>query len=292
MTLAGKADRTISCYVGWVRRLAAHYRVSPDRLSEQQLLDFLLILHRKDRAFSTINQAVNAFRYFYGKILHRPAARLVECLPRPASAKTVPRAYSLVQIEELLGAARRKHILHYTFLSCLYHTGMRLNEGCLLRFGEVERTSNRLLVKAGKGNKDRYTLLPDELLEDLDDYYRDYRKGRPTTDPWMFVGRNLPGKPLVDGTAQNFFYRARERAGLPDIGGIHVLRHSFASHQLASGMSLQRLRAVLGHKNLTTTLRYLHLVADAEPRTYDPRVSPLARLADASSGSSRKPASR
>jgi|GEM_PF-1255065 len=280
MTLAGKADRTIDTYVGWVRRLAAHYGISPDRLSEQQLLDFLLILHRKDRAFSTINQAVNAFRYFYGKILHRPPARLQECLPRPASAKILPRAYSLVQTEQLLDAARQKHILHYTFLSCLYHTGLRLNEGCLLRFNEVERTSHRLLVKAGKGNKDRYTLLPDCLVEDLDYYYSTYRKHRPATEPWMFVGRNLPGKPLVDGTAQNFFYRARERAGLPDIGGIHVLRHSFASHQLAAGMSLQRLRAVLGHKNLTTTLRYLHLVADAEPLTYDPRVSPLARLHD------------
>lgn len=277
--------------MGWVRRLSAHYGVSPDRLSEQQLLDFLLILHRKERAFSTINQAVNAFRYFYGKVLHRHPARLAECLPRPASAKIVPRAYSLVQIGQLLEAAQQQHLLHYTFLSCLYHTGLRLNEGCLLRFSEVERTSHRLLVKAGKGNKDRYTLLPDCLLEDLDRYYLDYRKGRPATQPWMFVGRNLPEKPLADGSAQHFFHQARKRAGLPHIGGIHVLRHSFASHQLAAGMSLQRLRAVLGHKNLTTTLRYLHLVTDAEPATYDPRVSPLARLDGAPAVPSQKPVS-
>ena len=288
MTLAGKADRTIDVYVGWVRRLAMHYRTSPDQLSDEQLRDFLLILHRKDRAFSTINQAINALRYFYGKVLRRPPTRLEECLPRPASAKIIPRAYSLVQIRRLLEAAQQQHILHYTFLSCLYHTGLRLNEGCLLRFTEVERASHRLLVKAGKGNKDRYTLLPDCLLEDLDRYFLNYRKDRPATQPWMFVGRNLPEKPLADGSAQHFFYEARKRAGLPDIGGIHVLRHSFASHQLAAGMSLQRLRAVLGHKNLTTTLRYLHLVTDAEPATYDPRVSPLARLADATAGPSQK----
>ncbi len=292
MTLAGKADRTIETYVGAVKRLSEHYNASPARLSDEQLLDYLLVLHRRGRAFSSINVAINAFRYLYGKILHRHPARLEESLPRPSAAKNLPRAYGLAQIRDLLEAAREKHIFHYTYLSCLYHTGLRLTEGCLLRFSEVERTNHRLLVKAGKGNKDRYTLLPDCLLEDFDDYYRTYRKHRPATGPWMFVGRNRPEKPLVDGSAQNMFYLARDRAGLPEIGGIHVLRHSFASHQLAAGMSLQRLREVLGHKNLTTTLRYLHLVVDGEPRDYDPRVSPLARLEEASSRPSRKPASR
>lgn len=258
-----------------MRRLAEHYHTSPDQLSDLQLRGFLLELHRRGRAFSTINQGVNAFRSFFGKVLHRTPERLNECLPRPGASKILPRAYSVDQIRCLLEAARAKHILHYTFLSCLYHTGMRLNEGCFLRFNEIERSSHRLFVKAGKGNKDRYTLLPDVLVEALDRYYLDYRKYRPTDQPWMFVGRNLPQKPLADGSAQYFYYQARDRAGLPDVGGIHVLRHSFASHQLAAGMDLKRLQSVLGHKNLATTLRYLHLVTDTAPQSYDPRVSPL-----------------
>ena len=73
---------------------------------------------------------------------------------------------------------------------------------------------------------------------------------------------------------QGFFHRARQRAGLPNIGGIHTLRHSFATHQLLAGMDLMRLKYVLGHKNLITTMRYLHLIGDAD---YDGSLSPLER---------------
>ncbi len=82
-----------------------------------------------------------------------------------------------------------------------------------------------------------------------------------------------PAKPLCDGTAQRFFHRARQRAGLPHIGGIHTLRHSFATHHLMAGMELTRLKLVLGHRHLSTTMRYLHLVQCQSG--YDPSVSPL-----------------
>lgn len=279
LTLSGRARRTIETYVGWVRRLAAFHRRAPDRLSEVEVREFLLDLHRKKRAFSTINQAVNALRCFYGGLLGWKELSLKGCLPRPGSAKKAPRAYSPEQIDSLLRAARDYDILHYSFLSCLYHTGMRLNEGCYLRFSEIERSSQRILVKAGKGNKDRYTLLPGWLMEDFDNYFHRYRKHRPLEGRWMFVGKRSDARqPLRDGSAQSIFYTAREKAGLPDIGGIHVLRHSFASHHLRAGMDLARLRAVLGHRNLTTTLRYLHLVEDGESSHYDPRVSPLQSL--------------
>lgn len=265
--------------MGWVRRLAEFHQTPPDRLSEKQVRDFLLDLHQRKRAFSTINQGVNALRCFYGELLGWEELSLKGCLPRPASAKKVPRAYSVEQIDSLLRVAQEQDVLHYTFLSCLYHTGMRLNEGCFLRFPEIERSSHRILVKSGKGNKDRYTLLPDCLVEDFEDYFHQYRKRRSLEQAWMFVGKRSDARqPLPDGSAQSLFYSAREKAGLPDIGGIHVLRHSFASHQLRAGMDIERLRAALGHRNLTTTLRYLHLVEGAESAHYDPRVSPLQSL--------------
>lgn len=281
MTLAGRSERTIRCYVDWVRRLAEFYRKSPDQLRNEQLVEFLLDLHKRKLAFSTINQAINAFRYFYGQVLDRTTGHLKKYLPRPGSPRRAPRAYSPEQIERLLDAARDLP-LHYTFLSCLYHTGLRLNEGCYLRFNEIERGNQRIFVSSGKGNKDRYTILPQRLMEDFDRYFWEYRKHRPLDTRWMFVGKKRPTEALSDGSAQHMFYRNRKRAGLPEVGGIHVLRHSFASHQLLAGMDLERLRHALGHKNLATTLRYLHLVKDAQCDRYDPQVSPLESLQSSS----------
>ena len=106
LTLRGRARRTIEGYVGWVRRLAVFHRRAPDRLSEKEVREFLLDLHRRRRAFSTINQAVNALRSFYGGLLGWEELSLKGCLPRPGSAKKAPRAYSPKQVDSLLRAAK------------------------------------------------------------------------------------------------------------------------------------------------------------------------------------------
>lgn len=250
--------------------------MSPDRLGHREIRLFLLSLHDLDRAASTINQAVNALRFFYGKVLCRPVETLARDLPRPRKDKHLPRAYSPRQIVQLLEAAQPDP-LHYTFLSCVYHTGLRLSEGCRLCFTEVERDSKRIFVKGGKGRKDRYTILPARLIEDLDGYYRGYRKAFGKSQSWMFLGKKASHKALTEGSAQGIFYSNRNRAGLPDIGGIHTLRHSFATHQLMAGMDLEKLKNVLGHKNLTTTIRYLHLITGVVA-SYDPNVSTLDSL--------------
>lgn len=262
--------------MGWVAQLSRFHGRSPDRLGRQEIRLFLLNLHDLERAASTINQAVNALRFFYARVLGRPVDALAREIPRPRKDKHLPRAYSPEQIVRLLEVARPDP-LHYTFLSCVYHTGLRLAEGCRLCFTEVERESKRIFVKGGKGRKDRYTILPARLIEDLDIYYRGYRKARGKSLPWMFLGKKASHKALPEGSAQCIFYSNRDRAGLPDIGGIHTLRHSFATHQLVAGMDLERLKCVLGHKNLTTTIRYLHLITGVA-KSYDPNVSTLDSL--------------
>jgi integrase/recombinase XerD len=257
-------------------RLSKFHGVSPDQLGHREIRLFLLELHHLDLAAATINQAINALRFFYGKVLGRPTDALARDLPRPRQDRREPRAYSPSQIVSLLAAARPDP-LHYTFLSCLYHTGMRLGEGCQLCFTEVERDNERILIKSGKGRKDRYTLLPDRLVVDLDDYYQNHRKWYRKSLPWMFLGKRATHKPLTEGSAQDIFYRNRERAGLPDIGGIHTLRHSFASHQLKAGLDIEGLKHLMGHKNLTTTIRYIHLLT-GPTKSYNPNISPLDSL--------------
>lgn len=273
LTLRGYSPSTRRLYVNWLIRFSRYWQRSPELLEADHIRGFLLHLHEKGLADSTINQAVNAIRYFYRVVLKRSMEEVKDAAPRVRAAKKLYRAYSVRQIEQLFEAAAADPLAH-GFLSTLYHTGMRLNEGCELCFTEIERSNQRILVKNGKGKKDRYTLYPERLEYDLDQYYRSWRRPFGTTLPWLFLGKRGTHKRLADGSAQELFYRYRNRAKLPNIGGIHTLRHSFASHQLMAGICLEELRKVMGHRSLKTTLRYLHHLAGGH-YLYNRRVSPL-----------------
>jgi site-specific recombinase XerD len=284
LTLKGRSRRTIKTYVGWVKKLSGYYGQSPDTITGEQTRGFLFSLHERGLAGSTINQAVNALRYFYREVLRRSDEQLRGGIPRPRAAKKLHRAYSPGQISTLLDAARGD-ALAYAFLSTLYHTGMRLDEGCHLKFSDIERDHGRILVRQGKGKKDRYTLFPEKLELDLDQYYRRYRRRFGTALPWLFLGKRQSNDHLVNGSAQHLFYKYRGLAGLPNLGGIHTLRHSFATHQLMMGIGIEELRGALGHRSLLTTIRYLHSLSGCH-HLYERRCSPLDTLlrADAEEG--------
>jgi site-specific recombinase XerD len=109
-------------------------------------------------------------------------------------------------------------------------------------------------VVQGKGKKDRYTLLSPRLLEELRLYWKLFR-----LDGWLFPSPHDPQQPLIDATGQRIFNRAVARAGLPRQGGIHSLRHSFATHLLESGVEITVVQRLLGHASLNTTAGYLHV---------------------------------
>jgi site-specific recombinase XerD len=138
----------------------------------------------------------------------------------------------------------------------VYGAGLRLNEACHLKAEHIDSARGQILVVQGKGKKDRYTLLSPRLLEELRSYWKWYR---PPPRPWLFPSIRDPQQPMIDGTAQRIFYRAIRRAGLPDKGGIHSLRHSFATHLLEAGVEITVLQRLLGHSSLSTTSAYLHV---------------------------------
>jgi site-specific recombinase XerD len=111
----------------------------------------------------------------------------------------------------------------------------------------------QIRVEQGKGRKDRCTLLSPKLLVELRAYWRLYRP-----QSWLFFGLDR-SQPLLDSTGQKMFYHAVQRAGLPDKGGIHSLRHSFATHLVEAGVEITVLQRLLGHSHLATTATYLHV---------------------------------
>ena len=254
LVLRGCAPRTQEAYIHQVYQLAKFHRLSPDQLTEAQVRQYLVHLaQERQLSASTVNQAVNAFRFLYGRVLHRDLAVLRQALPHGRKSIRRPEVFSLQELEKLftVGAV---HPMHRAFLMTVYGGGLRLNEACHLKFAHVDRARMQLRVELGKGRKDRYTLLSPGLLAELERYWRLCRPRH-----WLFPSRRNGQWPLPEGTGQKIFNAAVERAGLRRKGGIHALRHSFATHLVEAGVELPVLQRLLGHKSLSTTTVYLHV---------------------------------
>jgi integrase/recombinase XerD len=254
LVLGGYSPRTQRCYIHHVYHLAKFYRLSPDCLSDQQVRAFLFDLaNERKLSASTINQAVNAFRFFYSRVLHRDVQALCRSLPHPRKEIHRPQVYSLEEIQRLLNVGCT-HLRNRAFLMTVYGAGLRLSEACHLKVEHLDGARGQIRVVQGKGKKDRYTLLPVRLHQELRAYWRVYQP-----KVWLFPCSRDPQRPLDPRTAQKLFYDAVRRADLPRKGGIHGLRHSFATHLLERGVEIPVLQRLLGHCNISTTLGYMHV---------------------------------
>jgi site-specific recombinase XerD len=257
LTLNRKAERTVHCYVSFIYSLAKHYRRSPELLSHDDIQHWLyhLIAQRK-QAPSTVNLAINAVRSFYGKMLQQDIEPLLHRIKRPRRPARVPRVYSMAEIEKLLTVGTEGNLRALAFLSCVYGGGLRLSEATHIQIKDLDSARHRLLVSHPKGGRQRYTLLSDNLVAVLRDYYRQVH---PRT--FLFPGVE-PLVPVNKSTGQGIFYGAVAKAKLADRGGIHCLRHSFATHCLENGIEITVVQRLLGHASLHTTAGYLHVRAE------------------------------
>ncbi len=234
--------------------LAKYYHKSPDQLRDEELKNYLFYLaDQKHLAPSSLNQAVSALRLFYKTVLHHSVDFLWEVLPRSRKAVRRPEVFSTEEVQELLTVGC-PHPKPRAFLMTVYGAGLRLEEACHLKFEHINRRRMQIRVEQGKGRKDRYTLLSPVLLTELEAYYRCFRP-----EHWLFPSVKDPNVPMDYHTGQRIFYRAVQRAGLPKRGGIHTLRHSFATHLLEAGVEITVVQRLLGHTSLATTSTYLHV---------------------------------
>lgn len=254
LVLRGCSPRTQEAYVSGVYQLAKYYRRSPDQISDAEVRAYLLYLAQTRKlAASSRNQATSALRFFYATVLGRPVDQVVRVLPRVRQVVKRPRVFAIIELERLFTIGC-PHPRHRAFLMTVYGAGLRLNEACHLKPEHIDSQRQQIRVVQGKGNKDRYTLLSARLLEELRSYWKWCRPKE-----WLFPSGADPAKPMVDTTAQRIFNRAVERAKLPDKGGIHSLRHSFATHLLEAGVEITAVQRLLGHSSLSTTTTYLHV---------------------------------
>jgi site-specific recombinase XerD len=252
MILRGFAARTQESYLAAVRALAKHYRRSPDSLTAEEVEAYHLhlIVERK-LAYSSVNLSASACRFLFDKVFKRPQARFD--IPMAKVPKSLPCVLSRDEVSRLLAAAPNPRAR--ALLTATYAAGLRVTEVCSLQLADIESAPDRMCIKVrgGKGGKDRYTMLSPALLQTLRDYWRSYR---PRT--WLFPNKSGT-EPICATLAQRMYYAARDRAKLGRHGGIHTLRHCFATHLLESGVDIHTIQRLMGHGHVATTMRYFHL---------------------------------
>lgn len=212
--------------------------------------------------------------FFYAEVVGREISRFE--LPNLKVPSKVP---ELLSREEVFAIINACHSPKYrTMMLVAYGTGIRLSEITHLRVTDIHGDRQVLRIEQGKGNKDRYVLLNDSLLSMLRDYWRVYRPSGP-----LFFGRD-PGEEISTGSLQKVFRRTVAKSGISQQVGIHSFRHAFATHSLEAGMPLAKLQQLLGHKQISTTLRYIHWLprykeqpGDATDLLAEWRVSPCQR---------------
>jgi integrase/recombinase XerD len=270
MLLRGFATGTQVNYINAIYGMARYYRRDPADLNCTEVQAYLLHLVNDRRlSYPTMNVVACAARFLYETVLNHK--REIFQVPMAKVPATQPELLSRGEIARLFAACRNP--THRMMLQTIYASGLRGSEACALRVKDIDSAIDRMCIRVehGKGGKTRYTLLSVTLLEQLRAYVRNT-----TSRDWLFCNRR-DAQPVLAATIQKVYYRARDRAGIRKTGGIHSLRHAFATHLLEGGVDLHSIQTLMGHGNIGTTSRYLHLVS---PQFRPPKdVDPLDLLA-------------
>lgn len=302
------SPRTEKAYVFWIRRyILFHDKRHPSELGKADLERFLnhLVNQRKVSA-STQSQALNALVFMYREVLETDPGWM-DGLRRLQRKTRLPVVLSTHEVRRVFDKMSGMPKL---MAELLYGSGLRVSECATLRVKDIDLDAGTILVRSGKGNKDRITVLPEFCKKSLSKQllfvanqhkndtlrgagyapmpnalYRKYPSASQTLG-WQYVFPSSVIRPWHDdkrlvrwhtstSTVQKAFKQAINAAGIHKAASVHSLRHSFASHLLAGGTDIRRIQQLLGHKNLKTTMIYTQIL-EVE-RTV---ISPLDRLTD------------
>ncbi len=251
MRVRGFAVRTHKSYLSAVLELARYYSRSPDGLGVDELQAFFVTL-ATERGLSGAGCRLylNAIRFLYLQVLQWPSFDVA--IPIPKKAQRIPELLTHSEVAKILGACNNPK--HRMMLTTCYGCGLRVSEVVRLKVRHIDGERHLLRVEQGKGAKDRQVIVSASLLEKLRAYWRLYHPVQ-----WMFPGRD-PSAGLSIASAQKAFKAAKRRTKVDKVGGIHSLRHAYATHQLQAGLPIHQLQRLLGHQNIQSTLRYAHWV--------------------------------
>ncbi|MBV6441586.1 MAG: IS91 family transposase ISTha3 [Saprospiraceae bacterium] len=222
-----------------------------------------MLVKERNVSVSHQGQVMSAVKMFYAAVLEQEDK--VKGLFQPKKAQKLPNVLTEEEVSALLKAVDNPK--HRCLLMLIYSGGLRLGEVINLRLPDLQPEQNRLFVRAGKGNKDRCTILSEKAWQYLKTYIEVYQ---PTE--WVFEGAT--GGQYGERSVQEIFTRAKMRSMINPDATVHTLRHSFATHLLEKGVDLRYIQELLGHASTKTTEIYTHITK----KGWDKIKSPLDSL--------------
>jgi len=285
--------RTEDAYVSWIKRyILFHDKRHPREMGVSDIEAFLTYLAVEQHvAASTQNQALSALLFLYREVLKKDLERPVDSV-RAKRPKRLPTVLTKEEVFKVIGFLSGTHQL---MAKLLYGSGLRLMECVRLRVKDVDFTQRQIIVRDGKGQKDRVTMLPDVLIPLLQEHLRhvkqvhddDLAKGygsvylpfalerkypnanREWIWQYVFPASKLSRDPRTgsvrrhhvhESSLQKAVKNAARLAGLDKRVTCHTFRHSFATHLLENGYDIRTVQELLGHKDVKTTMIYTHVL--------------------------------
>ncbi len=251
MELKNLSHQTHKSYLAAVTGIARFYNQSPDKMTKEQIEDYLLYLIKdKGNAPNSCYSVLTGLRFFC-KYVTEKEIPVIYSISR--TRRKLPQVLTMEKIRKIFCSTN--NLKHRLILMTTYSGGLRASEVTTLKPEHID--SERMLIKVeGKGGKQRYTLLSEKLLPQMRHYYKTFK---PKTYLFPSSFKKKKDQPLSYETIRAVYENARKKAGVNRGVGIHTLRHSFATHLLEAGYDIRKIQVLMGHKSLLTTMIYLHV---------------------------------
>ena len=237
------------------KRFAAYLKRSPATATADEIRAFQLYLTETGPSICNRNRIMTGVKFLFRVTLRRhDLASEIYYLKEPQKLPLTLSSAEAKRILAMAGTLKAK-----VMLTLCYGCGLRAGEVCRLKVGDIDRELHIIRIVQAKGRKDRHVMLPDQVLDLLEQWWKvrpsRFDEGVPSKERWLFPGRRR-GRPLTTRQLARLFQEAVEAAGIKKQVSLHSLRHSFATHLFEQGLDIRLIQAVLGHHKLDTTARY------------------------------------
>lgn len=244
------SEQTIRNYLSAIKLFLEYVKkLHLKDVTDKELQDYLFYCKtEKKYSYSSMKQVIASISYLYKKVFNKPIPEALNIELRKPS--TLPTILSAKEISIILSAT--ENIKHKTILLLIYSGGLRLGELINLKITDIDSEAMKIHVRQGKGKKDRYIMLSENVLYLLRKYYKLYK-------PKEFIIEGQKGGIYSPKSVQSVFKTSLKKAGIKKKATVHSLRHSFATHLLDDGTDIRYIQELLGHKRLETTQIYTHV---------------------------------
>lgn len=241
LKLSNVSEKTIEAYLFHNKKFIDYINKKPQQVTTEDIKKYILHLMNKNEKTTSIRLSIAALNYYYSKILKR---NIMKTIRRPNLEKTIPEILEKEQILQMINVT--KNSKHKLLITLLYSSGVRISEALKLKKEDLNLEKKHLIVRSGKGKKDRFTKLSDKFIEQ----YLSYEKNIST---FLFESSYTSNKPITIRTAEMIINNSARLAGINKQVYPHMIRRTFATHLLDNGTQLHIISNMLGHSHIETT---------------------------------------